>query len=213
MPQEGADLGLRLWLASIALPLVLLAVGLPTPVVLPAVARPAIFEPDTTLQLPNVLDAAFEMDASLLATVARAEDPRAPTAVMWVVLNRAAKYHDGDIYAAVMTGESFGTLRVWEEGQPAEWRRIRLKWPHNHRQIQLEGLAYRVLLGFVDDPTGGATHFHRMGTWEPPWAPPLAQRQIFGSHYFYQDIKPVELSFLRFHETFPTPNTYTIVEG
>jgi hypothetical protein len=184
---------LRPWFATTALLLMLFAVYLPTPVVLPEVVQPTMFEPDTTIYLPDVLDATFEMDAALLATVARAEDPRAPTAVMWVVLNRAAKYHDGDIYAAVMTGESFGTLRVWEEGQPAEWRRIRLNWPRNHRQIQLEDLAYKVLLGFVHDPTGGATHFHRMGTWEPPWAPPLAQRQIFGSHYFYQDIKVVSL--------------------
>lgn len=44
----------------------------------------------------------------------------------------------------------------------------------------------RVLQGLVPDPTSGATHFHRVGTWVPPWAPGPARRRTFGSHEFYR---------------------------
>lgn len=125
-------------------------------------------------------DAMFEMDARLLASVARAEDPNAPTAVMWVVINRANKYHNGNLWHAVTSGEAFGTRKN------GRWEPIKLTWPRNARMDQLESRATMILLGKVKDPTGGATHFHRVGTWEPPWAPPLPRRSTFGSHYFYR---------------------------
>jgi len=129
-------------------------------------------------------DAQLEMDAGLLAAVARAEDPEAPTAVMWVVRNRARAWHKGSIAKAVFDSESFGTRKN------GVWVPIRTYWPRNSRMIQLEGIAFQVLMGQRKDPTGGATNFHRVGTWEPPWAPPLPMRRVFGSHYFYKAYKP-----------------------
>jgi len=156
------------------------ATAINTPVELPEwKQKPASYELKA-IPVLHPVDARFEMDARLLASVARAEDPKAPTAVMWVVINRARAWHKGDIGAAVTTGEAFGTRRngIWEP--------INLNWPRNLRMTQLEGLAYHILLGKVKDPTRGATHFHRVGTWEPPWAPPMRERKMFGSHYFYK---------------------------
>jgi spore germination cell wall hydrolase CwlJ-like protein len=131
-------------------------------------------------------DATLEMNATLLAAVARAEDPNAPAAVMWVVRNRARAWHRNDLFRAVFDGESFGTRKKLG----GAWEPIRTNWPRNARMIQLESLAIQVLLGKRKDPTGGATNFHRVGTWEPPWAPPLNMRKVFGSHYFYKAYKP-----------------------
>ena len=146
------------------------------------------------LVLSHPVDAVFEMNARLLASLALAEDPEAPTAVMWTVMNRTHQC-ECSILTAVVTGEAYGTRKRWTSDGPVEWRP---SWGHKWRSRyslrrldKLEELAYAVMLGRRADPTGGATHFHRMGTWEPPWAPPRAARMIFGSHYFYRDLFPV----------------------
>jgi hypothetical protein len=140
----------------------------------------------------HALDATFEMDVSLLATVALAEDMKAPTAVMWVVRNRARAWHRGSLLAAVTFGESFGTRKVWIPGQPSEWRPIDLKgFPNHPLRKSFENTATLILLNRLKDPTGGATNFHRIGSWDPPWAPELSNRRIFGSHYFYRAVKVI----------------------
>lgn len=114
----------------------------------------------------------LEMDADLLARVALEEDPRAAAAVMWVVINRA----DGRLLEEVATPKAFHGLR----------HRTRLVTPWDLRRWgRLQETAWKVLLGLLPDPTGGADHFHRAGTWTPPWAPEAASWRILGSHAFY----------------------------
>jgi hypothetical protein len=160
------------------------------PVDLPDVRRTPTVERTHQIATIHPDDARLEMDARLLASVARAEDPEAPTAVMWVVKNRAIHWYRGDLTRAVTDGEAFGT-RYTRGPNAGKWVPISLNWPRTPRMMELEALAYKVLLGQRRDPTGGATHFHRVGTWEPPWAPPLNMRKVFGAHYFYKAVKPV----------------------
>jgi hypothetical protein len=161
---------------------------------LPPVAQPEgpLWEAPT-LQLVHPEDALLEMDARMLASLALAEDPQAPAAVMWTAINRS-KECSCPLVEVVTTGEAYGTLKRWDPDGPMEWRpswgrRWTSRWART-RLDDLEGLAYEVLLGLRADPTHGATHFHRKGTWEPPWAPPLDRRIVFGSHYFYRELSP-----------------------
>lgn len=134
-------------------------------------------------------DATLEMDARLLASLALAEDPQAPTAVMWTAINRS-RACGCPLLEVVTTGEAYGTRKRWSSGR-VEWRPSwGRKWNPTYadRLDQFEVLAYRVLTGLNPDPTYGATHFHRRGTWEPPWAPPLTARHLLGSHYFYREL-------------------------
>jgi len=114
----------------------------------------------------------LEMDVDILAGVALNEDPTAPAAVMWVVLNRA----EGQLLETVATPAAFHGLR---EETPIVTPWDRRRW------ARLREVAWDVLLGLRNDPTGGARHFHRRGTWTPPWAPERASWVSLGAHHFY----------------------------
>jgi len=115
-----------------------------------------------------------EMDADVLAAVAKVEDPEAGAAVMWTVVNRDGGH---DLAAAAARPHQY-----------APW--LGRRWRHRLDRAQLADLRYlalRVLAGEVPDPTRGATHFHRRGTWTPPWAPHRRAWRDFGSHHFYKE--------------------------
>lgn len=115
----------------------------------------------------------LEMDADILARVALEEDPHAAAAVMWVVLNRRAP---GQLLEEVATPEGFHGLRQLSP--------VVTPWDHR-RWGRLQETARSVLLGLVADPTGGADHFHRHGSWTPPWAPQAASWVHLGRSCFY----------------------------
>ncbi len=123
-------------------------------------------------------------DARLLSQLALAEDPRAVAAVVWVVLNRAGCQVGplrcrGSILREVTAGRAFGTVRA------GRWR---ASWDLRGRTVdRVDSEVMAVLGGAVPDPTGGATHFHRVGTWVPPWAPSPRAWRILGSHAFYKE--------------------------
>jgi spore germination cell wall hydrolase CwlJ-like protein len=128
-------------------------------------------------------DAELEADAFLLAQLATGEDPRAGAAVAWVALNRsgcrvAPLRCREPLLRTVSAHRQFGTVRrgVWH---PA-WT------PSSPARSDVQREVWRVLLGAVPDPTGGATHFHRLGTWTPPWAPSRRAWRVHGSHAFYR---------------------------
>ena len=119
----------------------------------------------------------LEMDADILARVALEEDPSAAASVMWVVINRARERPSPVLLETVATPGAFHGLR----------ERTPLRTPWDRRQWdRLQAIAWDVLLGLQADPTGGATHFHRTGTWTPPWAPQEAQWVSRGAHVFYR---------------------------
>jgi len=172
----------------------LLAVALTHPETpLPPIAQPLgpLWErPALVVSHPD--DAVLEMDARLLASLALAEDPQAPAAVMWTAINRS-RACGCSLLEVITTGQAYGTTKQWSSGS-VEWRPSwgrRWRSARAFRQLdRLEVVAYRALVGLDADPTGGATHFHRRGTWEPPWAPPVTARLVLGSHYFYRELSP-----------------------
>jgi len=74
------------------------------------------------------------------------------------------------------------------------WEVNQRKWiedPLEFYDLQkCEGIARAILVGSIPDPTGGATHFHRVGTPTPSWAPPEKEWRRIGRHYFYKERKP-----------------------
>lgn len=156
-------------------------------------------EPKTPVRPPAALTPAYdalaaqaEMDAALLAAVAKQEDAGAAEAVAWVVLNRAGceirpeGFTCARPFLAVITeGRAFGTWRAgrWTPSWGREWSH-----PLDVAELaEVEGEVTAVLLGYVPDPTGGATHFHRLGTWTPGWAPAPSAWRILGAHAFYRE--------------------------
>jgi hypothetical protein len=132
----------------------------------------------------DAVEAQILMDSELLADVAMGEDRNAAVAVMWVVLNRA---EGRPVLEAVTEGRAFGSMirgvfvPSWSLDPYSRWRH-----PYSIAEFhRLEGVAQAVLLGYISDPTGGATHFHRRGTWTPPWAPTRDEWEQYGVHYFY----------------------------
>jgi len=122
------------------------------------------------------------LEAPLLARVAKSEDPSAGAAVMWTVLNRAREYRTSIFEEVTRPGQYQGIWTV----QAKAW----LDNPLDAAQLQaLERTARQVLRGALPDPTGGATHFHRVGTADPPWAPEEAKRILVGKHWFYKEKK------------------------
>ena len=127
----------------------------------------------------------IEMDVDLLADVAMGEDPEALAAVMWVVLNRRRGAEP--LETTIRRGRAFGTMKdgrfrpAWHRAPGHRWARF---YPGAWAEAQ--ETAWDVLLGLRSDPTGGADHFHRRGTWRPPWAPTDVSWVLVGSHHFYR---------------------------
>ncbi len=116
--------------------------------------------------------------AEVLAVVAKAEDPEAAEAVMWVVLNRARA--TGRTVLAVASAHR--QFHGWR------WVPAAKRWTSHADRRQLARLrlvARAVLRGEIPDPTGGARFFHRVGSATPEWAPEPHEWRQFGRHFFY----------------------------
>lgn len=130
----------------------------------------------------SALDAQAEADTRVLAQVAFGEDPQAVVAVTWVVLNRggcevAPLRCRVPIIEVVTRRRAFGTMLRG---------RFRPSWrPDGHAPVWVLAKVQDVLEGLAPDPTHGATHFHRLRTWTPTWAPEPETWRIRGSHAFY----------------------------
>jgi hypothetical protein len=126
---------------------------------------PPVYSPGPRAAVPSVDQALRDADSRLVAEVILGEDPAAGVAVAWTVRNRGR---------TVL--ETVTARRQYHGWRPRRWSR-------NLRLAQEEADA--VLRGVVADPTRGATHFHRVGTPTPPWAPPPRAWRRFGRHWFY----------------------------
>lgn len=180
--------------ANVAVLIIAALLPIPMESGMPPVSEPALFrapEPEA----PEAGAAWVEMDAAILAGLATAEDPHAAGAVSWVLLNRAGCTFLTDapppayscarsLMAEATARHAFGTIRVWPGDTEPSWRPA--WYPGRPAAPGAELTAAAILAGSLPDPTGGATHFHRVGTWVPPWAPHPRARQRFGSHEFYR---------------------------
>lgn len=130
----------------------------------------------------SALHALRTMDADLLAGLALGEDRDAAAAVMWTAVNRAK---GRPLLQAVTERQAYGSV---VRG------RFRRSWtldPERRYGIgetrRYAAIAHAILAGKLQDPTQGATHFHRHGTWVPTWAPDETEWETFGVHAFYQE--------------------------
>jgi hypothetical protein len=122
---------------------------------------------------PDAAEMQLRADARLIAEVIVGEDPRAPHAVAWVVLNRARERRQTilEVVSARRQFHGWWLGRRWHAGS-----------------VRVAELSAReVLRGHVPDPTRGATHFHRVGSSTPAWAPAPGKWRRVGSHYFYRE--------------------------
>ena len=128
-------------------------------------------------------------DADLLArfiwTEARGERLEGKLAVAHMVLNRvkARSHYGSNISDVILKSKDFLGLRERDS--------MLAQMPNavsTDREFALcKAIAELATRGHLkDDPTGGATHFHRV-TQKPSWASKLIFRRQIGNHFFYRD--------------------------
>lgn len=128
-------------------------------------------------------------DVELLACFvwgeARGEKVEGKLAIVHVVLNRvkARPYYGGTIRDVLFKPEHF---TCFEENGPNLAQILRLS--SGDREFALcKAIAELATRGHLkNDPTGGATHFHRLDA-KPPWATKLTYLRRIGNHVFYRE--------------------------
>lgn len=122
---------------------------------------------------------------------ARGELVAGKEAVAAVIMNRVRRararrgYWWGDTVEAVCTKP--WQFSCWNEGDPNRPKLIAVG-PDNRVFQSCIGVARRAVEGRLDDPTGGATHYHAEGI-RPPWARGREPSAAIGRHRFYNDIE------------------------
>jgi spore germination cell wall hydrolase CwlJ-like protein len=139
-------------------------------------------------------ETAFEESADILARTlwgeARGESVRGIEAVAAVVLNRVAVararggfWWGGSVADVCRKPRQFS---CWNEGDP---NRVKLLAVGADDPVfnTCRRIARRAVAGLLDDPTGGATHYHARGI-EPRWAVGRSPCAEIGRHLFYREI-------------------------
>jgi N-acetylmuramoyl-L-alanine amidase len=123
--------------------------------------------------------------AHLIWTEARGETTQGKVAVAHVVLNRvkAQSYFGGTISDVILKPGHFPSFN--QDGtNRTQLRRV----PPGDRELALcKAIAELAVHGHLkDDPTDGATHFHRIDR-KPSWASRLTYLRQIGKHVFYRE--------------------------
>lgn len=150
-------------------------------------------EPDReSTQPPPVPGSAVDILARTLWGEARGEPARGKEAVAAVVVNRVrhaqargGRYWWGADPIAVCT--KAWQFSCWNATDPnrAKLERVSMEDRAFRSCVRI---ARRALAGVVDDPTGGATHYHVRGL-VPPWSRGLAPSAEIGAHLFYANVE------------------------
>ncbi len=137
------------------------------------------------------LNGEVELLARTLYGEARGETVRGKEAVAAVIINRVARAKERGGY---WWGDSLGLVckkpwqfSCWNEGDP-NLKKITAVTPQNRVFQSCISIARRAASGALDDPTGGATHYHTKAT-NPPWARAKAPCFEIGNHLFYNNIE------------------------
>ncbi|MEQ8667031.1 MAG: cell wall hydrolase [Rhodospirillales bacterium] len=122
---------------------------------------------------------------------ARGERVRGKEAVAAVVLNRVRRaqkrgryWWGNDIESVCKRAFQFS---AWNPGDPNRNKLLRVT-PANRDFQSCLRIARRAVHGSLDDPTGGATHYHARSV-NPVWARGRAASAEIGRHLFYNDIE------------------------
>lgn len=133
---------------------------------------------------------ALEVDV-LARTVwgeARGEGSMGMQAVACVVLNRVAvaKEHGGYWWgdSIVQVCQKPYQFSCWNKDD-ANYRQLLAVEGTNLHFATAQRIARRAVYGILDDPTGGATHYHAAGV-SPAWAKNEKPSAVIGRHIFYR---------------------------
>lgn len=131
-----------------------------------------------------------ELLAHLIWAEAGGEKVLGKLAVAHVVMNRvkAMSHYGGTIQEVILKPGQFSCFNG-SDRSPSQV----LKFSPSDREFAFcRAIAELASRGHLkDDPTGGATHFHRVDA-KPPWASRLTLLRQIGNHVFYRE--PLNLS-------------------
>jgi len=122
---------------------------------------------------------------------ARGESVRGMEAVAAVIVNRVRRsrerggYWWGNDLAQVCAKP--WQFSCWNPGDPNRAKIERVGMENRVFQCCLR-IARRATTGTLDDPTGGATHYHTLAA-NPPWARGRVPSAEIGNHLFYTGIE------------------------
>jgi N-acetylmuramoyl-L-alanine amidase len=150
-------------------------------------------QPDPeSLEAPPKQGSAVDILARTLWGEARGEPVRGKEAVAAVVMNRIARARSRA--GGYWWGNSVETVCLkpwqfscWNDTDPNAAKLPRVTVTDRQFRICLR-IARRAVGGVLDDPTGGATHYHRRGIL-PPWSRRLTPSAEIGHHLFYADVE------------------------
>ncbi len=112
---------------------------------------------------------------------ARGEELTGMVAVAWAVKNRTIRKRWPDSYIEVCLQP--WQFSVWNNRDPNF--PVLVKGPTDSSVYQLAmWAALGVALGIIEDPTGGADHYHNKNI-EPHWALNMQKTVQIGDHVFY----------------------------
>ncbi|OJX79898.1 cell wall hydrolase [Magnetospirillum sp. 64-120] len=123
---------------------------------------------------------------------ARGEKVRGVEAVAALVLNRVKRAQSrGGRYWWGATIQQVclkpWQFSCWNQGDPNRAKLERVTEQDRMFRVCLR-VARRAAAGVLDDPTGGATHYHTSQV-APPWARGRTPSAIIGNHLFYNDVE------------------------
>lgn len=150
-------------------------------------------QPDQESQTPPAPPgSAADVLARTLWGEARGEKVRGIEAVAAVVMNRVrraqnrgGRYWWGNSIQQVC--QKPWQFSCWNPGDPNRAKLEQVSEQDRTFRICLR-VARRAAAGVLDDPTGGATHYHTQNV-APPWARGRTPSASIGNHLFYNDVE------------------------
>lgn len=146
----------------------------------------------TPLAVPGSLRAdPVQILARTIWGEAHDETVRGKEAIASVILNRVARAKErggwwwGEDVVSVCRKP--GQFPCWD-GNDGNRAKFRLATEGDQSFIMCLRIARRAVAGSLDDPTGGATHYHRLDA-HPPWAWRLSPCAEIGHYLFYDTVE------------------------
>lgn len=141
----------------------------------------------------DILDKLEDLPEDELLTIlvlleAGGESEKGQVAVAWTVLNRVGrgkKYYgsQGGIRGVILQPKQYSCLN-----RGTSSLRKSLSIPSSKGWPKVHSIVQNVLLGEVEDPTNGATHYFNPAICGiPGWASEMSPRGIIGQHHFYRE--------------------------
>ncbi|CAA7617668.1 cell wall hydrolase [Magnetospirillum sp. UT-4] len=143
-------------------------------------------------EAPPVPGSEIDILARTLWGEARGEPLRGIEAVAAVVMNRVARakaaggryWWGGDVATVCRRPWQFS---CWNENDPNSGKCAAITTENRAFRLCVR-VARRAVAGVLEDPTGGATHYHVRGL-SPPWARGRSPTADIGNHLFYKDVE------------------------